>query len=53
MTFNEIQTLIGSVGFPMACCIVMFMQNSKLQKTLSDLTITLEKMRIDLERGRA
>ena len=48
MTFNEVQTLIGSLGFPIACCCVMFVQNSKLQKTLSELTVTLEKMRIDL-----
>ena len=47
MTFNEVQTLIGSLGFPIACCCVMFVQNSKLQKTLSELTVTLEKMRID------
>ena len=48
MNVNDIQTLIGSLGFPIACCCVMFVQNSKLQKTLSELTVTLEKMRIDL-----
>ena len=52
MTINEVQTLIGSLGFPIACCCVMFVQNSKLQKTLSELTVTLEKMRLDFGRDR-
>lgn len=50
MTYNEIQNLIGSLGFPIACCVVMFIQNGKLQKTLSELTLTLEKMRIEISK---
>lgn len=50
MTYNEIQSLVGALGFPITCCVVMFIQNGKLQKTLADLTITLEKMRIEMSR---
>ena len=32
MTYNEIQNLIGALGFPITCCVVMFIQNGKLQK---------------------
>lgn len=39
-----ISQLIGSLGFPIVCCIVMFKQNSELQKTLSDLGKTLSTM---------
>lgn len=41
---TAVTTLITTVGFPIACCCVMFYQNSQLQKTLSELTVTLEKM---------
>ena len=44
MDVTAIQTLIGTVGFPIACCVVMFYQNSKLQETLQSLAITLQKI---------
>lgn len=44
MEINEIANLIGSVGFPIAACIFMFMQNSKMQETLSKLSETLSLM---------
>ena len=44
MDVTAIQTLIGTVGFPIACCVVMFYQNSKLQETLQTLTVTLQKI---------
>ena len=44
MEINEITNLIGSVGFPIAACIFMFMQNSKMQETLSKLSETLSLM---------
>lgn len=50
MTYNEIQSLVGALGFPITCCVVMFIQNGKLQKTLADLTVTLEKMRLEMSR---
>ena len=44
MDITSIQTLIGTVGFPIACCVAMFYQNSKLQETLQTLTVTLQKI---------
>lgn len=39
--FDEIVTLITNVGFPIACCVVLFMQQNKLTKLLGDLNTTL------------
>lgn len=44
MDVNTITTLIGSLGFPIVCCIVMFYQNNKMQETLSELGKTLSLM---------
>lgn len=44
MDFNTINQLIGTLGFPIVCCCVMFKQNSKLQETLADLGKTLSSM---------
>ena len=44
MDIQAISQLIGSVGFPIAACIVMFYQNSKLQQTLAELSNTLTQM---------
>lgn len=44
MDINGITTIIGSLGFPIAACCVMFYQNSKLQETLNDLSKTLTSM---------
>lgn len=41
MGIQEISAIIGSLGFPIAACCVMFYQNGKLQNTLSELTQTL------------
>lgn len=34
-------SLITQVGFPIACCTVLFIQNNEMQKTLSQLSTTL------------
>lgn len=44
MDIQVIAQLIGSLGFPIAACCVMFYQNSKMQDTLSELTRTLTTM---------
>lgn len=44
MDINTIGQLIGSVGFPIAACVVMFYQNTKMQETLSKLSETLTLM---------
>lgn len=41
--------LISQVGFPIACCVILFIQNNSMQKTLSELTTTLSLMNERLE----
>ena len=44
MDANTLSQLVGSLGFPIVACCVMFYQNSKLQETLSELGTTLTTM---------
>lgn len=44
MEINEILTLITNAGFPIACCVVMFKQNGEMQKTLNEMTLSLQKL---------
>lgn len=44
MEIEAITQLITTVGFPIACCIVMFKQNSTLQETLKEISNTLTSM---------
>lgn len=44
MDFEVWINLIGSVGFPIAACVFMFKQNSKLSDTLAELSTTLTLM---------
>lgn len=44
MDITQITTMISTVGFPIVACCVMFYQNSKLQETLTDTVVTLQKM---------
>lgn len=44
MNVNDITTLIGSLGFPIFCTIVLFKQNGELQKTLSDISVTMQSL---------
>lgn len=41
MDYENIVQMIGSLGFPIACCIVLFKQNNSLQETLNNLSTTL------------
>lgn len=41
MDVTTIGQLIGSVGFPIACCIFLFKQNGDMVKILSDFKETL------------
>lgn len=41
MDITEITTIISTVGFPIAACVVMWVQNGKLQGTLAQLSETL------------
>lgn len=44
MDITQIATMVSTVGFPIAACCVMFYQNGKLQETLTDMVVTLQKM---------
>ena len=44
MDVNALVTIISTVGFPISACCVMFMQNNKLQDTLKDISVTMQKM---------
>ena len=41
MDFNVFIQAVSSVGFPIVCCGVLFVQNNKLNGTLADLKVTL------------
>ena len=47
--FQEVITLIQGVGFPIACCVVLFYEQKKLVLTLGDLSKTLEVMNTRLD----
>jgi len=46
---NLIAELVTKVGFPIACCCVLFMQNNNLQDTLKDISVTMQKMSDSIE----
>lgn len=49
MSVNEIAGLVSSVGFPIFACCVMFTQNQNLQKTLTQISVTMQKLADDLD----
>ena len=44
MDVNILIQAVSTVGFPIAACCVMFMQNNTLQDTLKDISVTMQKM---------
>ena len=44
MDITALTGLISTVGFPIAACCVMFIQNNKLQDTLKEISVTMQKM---------
>ena len=44
MDLTQMTQLISNVGFPIACCCVMFYQNSKMQETLKDVSIAMQSL---------
>lgn len=41
--------LISNLGFPIACCVVLFIQNNNFSKALNELSTTLKLMNERLE----
>lgn len=50
MDINALTTIISSVGFPIFACCVMFSQNQNLQKTLTQISVTMQKLADDLDK---
>ena len=44
MEYTEIMNLIGSQGFPIVCCIVLFRQNNKFLDTLHGIQLNLQSL---------
>lgn len=41
---SDLASFISGVGFPICACIFLYMINSKMQNTLNNLSILLQKM---------
>ena len=46
---DELINLITNVGFPIACCVVLFYNNSKFTETLNSLNVTLKEISTRIE----
>ena len=46
---QELVNLVKDVGFPIACCIVLFLQQNKLTKTLGELSTTMSVINARLD----
>ena len=46
---EEITNLITNIGFPIACCIVMFINNGKFSEALNNLNVTLKELSTRME----
>ena len=46
---EQLIQLISNVGFPIACCIILFMQQNKLTNTLHDISNTMSVMSARLD----
>lgn len=46
---DSIVSLISNVGFPIACCVFLFIQQNKLTNTLGELSTTLSVMNARLD----
>ena len=46
---EEITQIITNVGFPIACCIVLFINNNKFTESLNKLNVTLTEITNRLE----
>ena len=46
---EEITQIISNVGFPIACCVVLFINNNKFTESLNKLNVTLTEITNRLE----
>lgn len=47
---DSIIALISNVGFPIACCVVLFIQNGKFTNALAENTQALNKLVNEIEK---
>lgn len=47
---EQITTLISTVGFPIACCVILFINNAKFTEVLSKINVSLTELCDRLER---
>ena len=47
---EEITQIISNVGFPIACCVVLFINNSRFNDTLNNLNVTLKEISTRIEK---
>lgn len=52
MDINALQQLIGSMGFPIACCCYLFYSNEKLRNTLDENTKAILSLKEFIMRGK-
>ena len=46
---EQILAIISNVGFPIACCIILFNQQNKLTNTLHEISNTMTKITMRLD----
>ena len=46
---DELINLITNVGFPIACCVVLFYNNSKFTEALNNLNVALKEISTRIE----
>ena len=49
MNVNEIVTMISTVGFPIVACIALYLQSKEQNKSISDLSLALQKLSDKIE----
>ena len=45
---DQIIQLISNVGFPIACCLILFRQTDKLTATLNEISTTMSLMKNEI-----
>lgn len=51
MDYEMIVTLVGSLGFPIFCCVMLFRQNEELRKSIDGLKDILNEIKGVLHNG--
>lgn len=52
MDTNALSELIGSIGFPAALCVAMFVQNNKMREAINNLTVAVTTLTAYVKGGK-